>query len=794
MLTGSSSAEEYDPQHTMLALNMAIVSIHKIANTQDRIVLDQEYNTIINKLALGNIEDDYEIKALYTELMTFITGRLLRNEEAQRFRERYNRREQRQVIDSLSGVRAYGGSLWSWLGSLAVSCVSQYFDYQNSKAELLEGLDDELWQLRKEDIEDCNELQVKLLDSSWTLLRKYNLPDEYRLTQDKLGIFFRAVNESDPSKRLRMLRVRNVERNFQVYPPYWFYRARAAQDSGNDEEASKCYEKFNEVWRPVLREDPYKLEAAKYRVRELVRNGAPSAEVTKEIKNQLEVVRNNLQDGDWSNNLFVGVAYFALGEKDEGINCVEANVMFEFEREISGKILSQMERGKLNPEALPEELRGLAEDIGKREEFVRKAQDRDLVFALTDLFEGHVDSAQSTLERLSGNSNNPVVFHALRLIEETRKSKQLDYAKIWKIQLKEYALSAESTAQYKAVLPIVEHYAEKGSEFAQLLLGDMYQSGLGVELMNTRALELFSGPAKKGNAYAQLSMGAVYNTLNEISNALKWYREAADQNNASAQNVLGFAYNWGIGVEQDPKKAAEWYQKAADQGYVLAQGTMGNFYRDGIGVEQNLKKAVEWYRKAADQGQPFSQNSLGDAYYWGIGVEQDYKKAFEWWRKSADSGYIEAQANLGFAYREGIGVEKDYKKALQWYQKAAEQGNADAQVSLGIMYREGEGVAQDYNKAVELFRRAAEQGYALGQCALGLMYDMGYGVTKDDKEAVKWYLKAAEQGLPVAQFNLGFMYENGYGVEKNLNTAREWYKKAAEQGHEDAREALERLR
>ena len=48
--------ESYDPQHTMLALNMAIVSIHRIISTQDRIILDQEYNTIINKLALGNNE------------------------------------------------------------------------------------------------------------------------------------------------------------------------------------------------------------------------------------------------------------------------------------------------------------------------------------------------------------------------------------------------------------------------------------------------------------------------------------------------------------------------------------------------------------------------------------------------------------------------------------------------------------------------------------------------------------------------------------------------------------------
>ena len=45
------SEENYDPQHTMLALNMAIVSVHKIVTTKDRIVLDQEYNTLTNLLS-----------------------------------------------------------------------------------------------------------------------------------------------------------------------------------------------------------------------------------------------------------------------------------------------------------------------------------------------------------------------------------------------------------------------------------------------------------------------------------------------------------------------------------------------------------------------------------------------------------------------------------------------------------------------------------------------------------------------------------------------------------------------
>ena len=333
------SEEKYDPHNTMLALNMAIVSVHRIVTTEDRIVLQHEYDNIINKLALGNIESDYEMTGLYSELMNFITGKGLRKDESEKLREKFKRREQKQIIEAFSKIKAKGNNLRSVIGNLAVSCVSSYLECQNARAELLEGFDNEMWRLKKEDIEECNRLQVMLLNASWNLLRQYKLPDEYRLTQDSLNGFYKAVNESDPSKRLRMLRARNVERNFQMYPPYWYYRAKAAIESNDDEEATRCYDKFAEVWRPVLRNDPYKLEEAKYRVQRLAANSEAKRE---EIRRLLGVIQDNTTAGDWSNNLFVGVAYFLLGDEDEGIACVEVNIDFSYEYEISEAVLAKM--------------------------------------------------------------------------------------------------------------------------------------------------------------------------------------------------------------------------------------------------------------------------------------------------------------------------------------------------------------------------------------------------------------------------------------------------------------------
>ena len=170
--------------------------------------------------------------------------------------------------------------------------------------------------------------------------------------------FLAVMNESDPSKRLG--RSRFIELKFRVYPPYWFFRANAAMNAGNDEECRKCYAKFNEVWRPVLNYDPYKLEAVKQRIRELAKMGVPEGETVNEIRGLAETLRDYAPPYDWGSNLFAGIVYFALGDKDEAINCVEyGNVASGRETEISGVILAQMKRGEIDVAKLPEELRGL---------------------------------------------------------------------------------------------------------------------------------------------------------------------------------------------------------------------------------------------------------------------------------------------------------------------------------------------------------------------------------------------------------------------------------------------------
>ena len=251
------------------------------------------------------------------------------------------------------------------------------------------------------------------------------------------------------------------------------------------------------------------------------------------------------------------------------------------------------------------------------------------------------------------------------------------------------------------------------------------------------------------------------------------------------------------GLEHYDKKnyteAVKWYRKAAEQGHAGAQNNLGYCYKNGYGVTKDYAEAVKWYRKAAEQGNDLAQYNLGVCYEYGQGVTKDITEAVKWYRKAAAQDYARAQYHIGVCYKQGNGVTKDYAEAVKWYRKAAEQGDAKAQHNLGYCYEYGNGVTKDYAEAVKWYRKAAEQGDAYAQCNLGNCYAYGNGVTQDYAEAVKWWRKSAEQGDANAQHNLGVCYEHSYGVTKSITEAVKWYRKAAAQGDSDAKDKLKRL-
>ena len=104
--------------------------------------------------------------------------------------------------------------------------------------------------------------------------------------------------------------------------------------------------------------------------------------------------------------------------------------------------------------------------------------------------------------------------------------------------------------------------------------------------------------------------GKEYFNNKNYTEAVKWYRKAAEQGLADAQFSLGDCYPEGEGVTQNMTEAVKWFRKAAEQGLADAQFALGACYQSGTGVTQNKAEAKKWHQKAADQGNEYAIDAL----------------------------------------------------------------------------------------------------------------------------------------------------------------------------------------
>jgi hypothetical protein len=103
-------------------------------------------------------------------------------------------------------------------------------------------------------------------------------------------------------------------------------------------------------------------------------------------------------------------------------------------------------------------------------------------------------------------------------------------------------VAAYDKKDYKTALTKFKAEAEKGDAFVQLMVGDMYNEGLGIKKDYAEAMRWYRLAAEQGGSFAQFNLGAMYDNgqgvVQDYEEALRWYKLAAEQGHASAQ------FNW----------------------------------------------------------------------------------------------------------------------------------------------------------------------------------------------------------------------------------------------------------
>ncbi len=211
---------EYDALNTLQALNGAIVSIGKIISNRDRIIMTQEYESILNNLNFGAIRDDFELIELNKKIMDTVTESLIDEKSRARVNQIYERKMDKALMAAFRDRMPIGGGLSSFFASAVSAVVSGGLDYEVSKTEYQTELDEKIWELDDKKARELNELNKQLLDTSWRLMQRYQFPGEQRLTANMIDEFTSSISTAD--RKLALRRLDRLEAPLTQYPSYWF--------------------------------------------------------------------------------------------------------------------------------------------------------------------------------------------------------------------------------------------------------------------------------------------------------------------------------------------------------------------------------------------------------------------------------------------------------------------------------------------------------------------------------------------------------------------------------------------
>ena len=349
-------------------------------------------------------------------------------------------------------------------------------------------------------------------------------------------------------------------------------------------------------------------------------------------------------------------------------------------------------------------------------------------------------------------------------------------------------------------LESIKKKAEEGSSEDQFNLSTRYNEGYGVPLSKQLSLFWLEKAANNGLQFAQMLMGCIYDIGTEVKQsykkAMKWHKMAAVNDNQPYSIFTIGTYYWlGLGTLRDDLKAIEYLKKAAELKEHYAAYNLGVILIKGDGKIQADPKTANAYLIQAAEGEMIeAQVLLAKQYFFGLGIDPDFKKALYWFSKAADAGDMISQYYVGRIYSEGLGCEVNVKLAIESFEKSAKQGDEDAKKTIACALVKGIHYKRNVDKGIAQLKELAEQGHPESAGALGLYFLSGIkGALKSDlKQAIEYLTKSANLNDVDSQKILADLYlvedlvEGLVGQVTDPVKGEYWLKKAADQDDSEA--------
>ena len=213
---------------TAYALNLCTVSVSQIIDYSDIVVLEQEYETILNNLNIEQMPKNEALLNILKQLLDTITFFRIQEGDKKFVDAEYQHKVKNAIWNAVPnfGLIVAGGNPFTTVISLASQVGIGYMNYRKSKVENQMEYDKKNWELNRSAIEQFNGLRRELFDTAWRLSDSYGFSDALRLTERQIGQYNSILMDDDLERRYE--RLNTIQDSFLAYPPFWYFFGNAA--------------------------------------------------------------------------------------------------------------------------------------------------------------------------------------------------------------------------------------------------------------------------------------------------------------------------------------------------------------------------------------------------------------------------------------------------------------------------------------------------------------------------------------------------------------------------------------
>jgi uncharacterized protein len=272
-------------------------------------------------------------------------------------------------------------------------------------------------------------------------------------------------------------------------------------------------------------------------------------------------------------------------------------------------------------------------------------------------------------------------------------------------------------------------------------------------------LTLLKEALRGGTPEAAHALGGLHAPGDSVaidSIGLRSFQPAAEIGSPEALALIGWCYERGKIVKNDPVLAAVYYLRAIRFESARAGALLSRLIQETHVIGQ--------IRSRAERGDPDAQYAaaamfaLGyDPFVTGGLTRLTEGTALHFLRNAARQEHVQALIELGLCYYAGRWVPQDQSQALRYWNEAARLGSREAEVRIAVTQVRTHSASTRRDEDMRVLMRAAEEGSILAEVALAYCYETGNPARKG--EAAKLYRSSAQRGSQDAYRALKRMHD-----------------------------------